>query len=152
MRNKLLAAALGAAFAVPACAPVDGTMDSSMDRTRGTAVAPSGATVPTVPFQPGMMGSELAQQRVRVQSISSNSATQGAVNILHFMPDGMVSSQLADSPGEAVEGRWWFANNQLCFSWPTRGQECWAYPAALQRGQTTTLTSDRGQSVRVTML
>lgn len=88
-------------------------------------------------------GSELINQRVRLQTAS------GQVSTLHFAPGGVVHAEFG---GRQVTGTWVATPNQLCFAWPGASRECWPYTAPLRRGQMVTLTSDRGNVVRVTLL
>ena len=88
-------------------------------------------------------GSELIDQRVRMQTAA------GQVSTLHFAPNGEVHAEFG---GRQVTGTWVATPSQLCFSWQGSSRECWPYTAALRRGETVSLTSDRGNRVQVTLL
>ena len=88
-------------------------------------------------------GSELMDQRVRLQT------SGGQVSTLHFARDGQVHAEFG---GRQVTGSWVATSNQLCFAWAGSSRECWPYTAPLRRGETVTLTSDRGNVVQVTLL
>jgi hypothetical protein len=53
-----------------------------------------------------------------------------------------------------ANGRYWARDNKLCFEWggQARTRECWPYTQPFRRGQTRTVTSDRRNVVRVTLL
>lgn len=73
------------------------------------------------------------------------------VNRVHFYPNGVIHI-VPESGDVAIPGTYEVANNQLCLNWAPRGIECWPYTRAFQMNETVTLTSDRGQMARVTML
>jgi hypothetical protein len=73
----------------------------------------------------------------------------GQVSTLHFAPNGVVHAEFG---GQQVTGTWVAAPGQLCFSWAGSSRECWPYTAPLRRGETVSLTSDRGNRVQVTLL
>ncbi len=88
-------------------------------------------------------GSELIGQQVRLETAA------GQLSTLHFAPNGAVHAQFGS---QQVAGNWVANQTQLCFSWGGAARECWPYTAPLRRGQTVSLTSDRGNVVRVTLL
>lgn len=91
-------------------------------------------------------GAELRDSTMRVEAAGGL-----VVNTLYLDADG--SMQLMEEPeGERVSGRWFVRDRRLCLEWEPRGRECWPYQAALVRGQTTRVTSDRGLSVRITLI
>lgn len=102
-----------------------------------TIVPPAPVTVARAP------GSELIDQRVRMQTAA------GQVSTLHFAPNGVVHAEFG---GRQVAGTWVATPGQLCFSWAGSSRECWPYTAPLRRGETMSLTSDRGNAVQVTLL
>lgn len=119
---KALAAPLLALATLSACA---------------TVVPPGPVAVARAP------GSELINQRVRLQTAS------GQVSTLHFAPGGAVHAEFG---GRQVTGTWVATANQLCFAWAGASRECWPYTVPLRRGEMVTLTSDRGNVVQVTLL
>ena len=75
-------------------------------------------------------------------------ATNGQVTTLRFRDDGIVHARFGR---RSLEGRWRVANRRLCFDWPGAPRECWPYASPFERGGTRTITSDRGNVVRVTV-
>jgi hypothetical protein len=75
-------------------------------------------------------------------------AANGGVSVLRFEPDGVVR---ASFDGREIQGNWVATPTQLCFSWAGRSRECWPYTGPLQRGETVSLTSDRGNKVQITL-
>lgn len=88
-------------------------------------------------------GAELAGETLRVETV------RGEVTMLRFGADGMVR---ADFQRGSVVGRWGVDRSRLCFFWTGAPQECWPYRERFRPGRTRTITSDRGNIVRVTML
>ena len=88
-------------------------------------------------------GSELVGRSLRVQ------AANGEVTTLRFRDEDSVRATFR---GRTLDGRWEESNRRLCFHWPRAPRECWPYSSRFERGRTRTLTSDRGNVVRVTLL
>ena len=75
----------------------------------------------------------------------------GVENRINFEPGGIMNI-LIDPEGPVVQGVYGFATpDTLCVNFVPRGPECWPYQP-MQVGQTTNVTSDRGQDLRVTMI
>jgi hypothetical protein len=72
----------------------------------------------------------------------------GQVSNLDFRRDGSVTARFGS--GE-TQGRWELERRRLCFTWRGDFHECWPYSAPFRRGRTTTITSDRGNVVKVTL-
>jgi len=89
----------------------------------------------------GAAGDELVGRTLRVR------AADGGATILRFRRSGDVR---ATFNGRTLAGRWRVSDRRLCFFWPRAPRECWPYRAPFERGRTRTLTSDRGNVVRVT--
>ncbi|HEY0111668.1 MAG TPA: hypothetical protein VGB59_00800 [Allosphingosinicella sp.] len=87
-------------------------------------------------------GKELVGRTVTLET------AKGQVSQLHFQDDGEVEAQFGES---RVQGNWTATGRLLCFSWSGSSRECWPYSAPFQRGRTVTLTSDRGNVVKVTL-
>ena len=87
-------------------------------------------------------GAELINNHVRVETAN------GQTSMLHFTPDGTVHAQFGE---RQATGNWVTANGQICFSWAGTSRECWPYQGPFVPGETVTLTSDRGNVVRVTL-
>ena len=100
---------------------------------------PSVEPQPVAALQPG---AELMDRQVRLETAA------GQTSMLHFAPDGKVHAQFGE---RQVTGNWVATNGQLCFSWAGTSRECWPYAQPLVPGQTVSLTSDRGNVVRVTL-
>lgn len=101
--------------------------------------------VPRAPSAPILAapGSELVGRQVRLET------SGGQISTLHFAPGGVVHAQFG---ANRISGTWVATPGQLCFSWSGSSRECWPYSAPLRRGQPVTLTSDRGNVVKVTLL
>jgi hypothetical protein len=72
----------------------------------------------------------------------------GQPSTLHFNKDGQVRAVFGT---RHALGRWSIRNEQLCFVWAGNFRECWPYTVPLRPGQTRSITSDRGNLVRVTL-
>jgi hypothetical protein len=103
----------------------------------GCAMAPRGGDAAP--------GAELVGRSARV--VTNN----GQASTLRFEPKGRVRALFGKNE---VGGRWWTANERLCFEWggQARTRECWPYESPFRRGQTRGVTSDRGNRVQVTLL
>ena len=88
-------------------------------------------------------GDELAGRTLRMQT------ARGEVTRLHFRENGRVSAAFR---GRTLDGRWRVSDRRLCFFWSDAPRECWPYRQPFQPGRTRTVTSDRGNVLRVTML
>ena len=84
--------------------------------------------------------SRLVGQSLRV------TAASGQVSTLRLARDGVVT---ASFDGREVPGRWGMEGEQLCFTWSGSFRECWPYAVPLRRGESRTITSSRGNRVRV---
>ena len=75
----------------------------------------------------------------------------GQRSTLSFADGGRVSAAFARGRSS---GRWWVRDRQLCFEWGGQAttRECWPYARPFRTGQTRTVTSSRGNVVRVTLL
>lgn len=87
-------------------------------------------------------GAELIGQTLRLQPSSGQATT------LRFAGDGTVRATFGN---RTTTGRWRVRDERLCFFWGPAPRECWPYAAPFRRGRTVTLTSDRGNVVRVTL-
>jgi len=114
------------------------TILSAMLLSACSTIVPPGPSTPMA-VRPG---AELVGQTVRLQTAA------GQVSTLHFAPNGVVHARFG---GQSVQGNWVANNGQICFSWAGASRECWPYTAPFARGQTVSLTSDRGNQVRVTL-
>jgi hypothetical protein len=77
--------------------------------------------------------------------------SQGQRSTLTFGQGGRVNAAFARGQSS---GRWWVRDRQLCFEWAGQAstRECWPYARPFRTGQTRTVTSSRGNVVRVTLL
>lgn len=75
-------------------------------------------------------------------------AASGQATRLAFRRDGRV---VAHFNGRETEGHWALERRRLCFTWAGNFRECWPYRDRFERGRTRTITSDRGNVVRVTL-
>ena len=103
-----------------------------------TIVPPS----PSTALPMSAAGSELVGQTRRLETAAGQAST------LHFAENGVVHAQFGS---QSVQGNWVANNGQICFSWAGTSRECWPYTAHFARGQAVSLTSDRGNQVRVTL-
>ena len=87
-------------------------------------------------------GPEFVGRTLRVEAAS------GQVTDLSFRGDGTVTARFGN---QETRGRWELERRQLCFTWAGSFRECWPYTERFERGETVTLTSSRGNRVRVTM-
>jgi hypothetical protein len=75
-------------------------------------------------------------------------AANGQETILRFERDGSVFARFNQ---QETEGRWELRPRELCFTWRQTFRECWPYAQRFREGRAVTITSDRGNVVRVTM-
>ena len=87
-------------------------------------------------------GAELVGRQVRLETAG------GQVSTLQFMPEGVVRARFGS---REVSGQWHATGDRLCFAWTGAPRECWPYSRPFPRGETISLTSDRGNAVRVTL-
>lgn len=73
---------------------------------------------------------------------------RGQPSTLFFNRDGQVRAMFGS---RQAAGRWSVRNGRLCFVWARNFRECWPYAVPLRPGQTRSITSDRGNVVRVTL-
>ena len=85
---------------------------------------------------------EFAGRTMRVETAA------GQVSRLDFRRNGEVEARF---DGRETKGRWSLERRRLCFTWAGNFRECWPYRRPFARGRTTTLTSDRGNVVKVTL-
>jgi len=103
-----------------------------------TILPPEGAVGP-VTMAPG---AELIGRTVQLQTANGQTST------LHFAENGVVHAQFGS---QQVQGNWVANGSNICFAWAGAPRECWPYTAPFRAGQTVSLTSDRGNQVRVTL-
>ena len=91
------------------------------------------------------LGSELVGRSARVVTAKRQSST------LRFEKRGRITASFGRNE---AKGRWFVPQSKLCFVWGGREytRECWPYVSRFRVGQTRTLTSDRGNVVKVTLL
>jgi predicted small secreted protein len=128
------------------------TRETGSERARGRrasvrllAPALAGALLLTgcATLRGGGQGQDLAGRTLRMET------ARGQVTTLRFGDRGAVR---ADFGQRSLDGRWTIERRRLCFYWPRAPRECWPYREPFERGRTRTITSDRGNVVRVTML
>lgn len=76
-------------------------------------------------------------------------AANGAESRMQFRSDGRVVAAFGE---RSITGSWEMEGENLCFRWGQAPRECWPYEGAFPQGRTVTITSDRGNVVRVTRL
>jgi hypothetical protein len=87
-------------------------------------------------------GAELIGRSIRLETAAGQAST------LRFGDNGVVRAQFGS---REITGSWVATGTQLCFAWAGSSRECWPYTQPLVPGETVTLTSDRGNVVRVTL-
>jgi hypothetical protein len=87
-------------------------------------------------------GAELIGTTLRMQTAAGERTT------LRFRDRRTVRAEFR---GHSVDGRWRVRDRRLCFYWHGAPRECWPYREPFRRGRTLSVTSDRGNVVRVTM-
>jgi hypothetical protein len=75
-------------------------------------------------------------------------AANGQITTLRFRRDGEVTARFGE---RETAGRWALERRRLCFTWGGSYRECWPYAQRFEQGRTRTITSDRGNVVRVTL-
>jgi hypothetical protein len=88
-------------------------------------------------------GDELAGRTLRMVTPG------GQTTLLRFRQDRTVR---AEFQGRSLAGRWSVDRRRLCFYWPRAPRECWPYRAPFVRGEARSVTSDRGNVLRVTLI
>lgn len=76
-------------------------------------------------------------------------AANGAESRMQFRPNGQVVAAFGE---RSITGQWQMQEEGLCFRWANAPVECWPYARPFERGRTVTVTSTRGNVVRVTRL
>lgn len=76
-------------------------------------------------------------------------AANGSESRMQFRSNGDVVAAFGD---RSVTGQWTMQEEGLCFRWGQAAVECWPYTRNFRRGETVTVTSTRGNVVRVTRL
>lgn len=112
-------------------------------------VAASGvpiAAADAMPVVPGDGGQALQGTVVEIKS-----ADRRVTNRLQFLPDGVVYIVPANR-SVRFPARWEIRDNWLCVDWRPRGAECWPYEQGFRVGEPVTLTSNRGQTVQITLI
>ncbi|TMJ12215.1 MAG: hypothetical protein E6G94_14190 [Alphaproteobacteria bacterium] len=89
-----------------------------------------------------MPGSELVGRSLRVETANGQTST------LNLQPEGRVEAQFGE---RHVAGLWRAEDERLCFVWGGNFEECWPHDRPFRRGRTETITSSRGNVVRVTL-
>lgn len=76
-------------------------------------------------------------------------AANGSQSQMQFRSDGHVVAAFGE---RSVTGDWQMQEEGLCFRWANAPVECWPYTRPFERGRTVTVTSTRGNVIRVTRL
>jgi hypothetical protein len=72
----------------------------------------------------------------------------GQVSTLSFERDGTVVARFGE---QETRGRWSLEPRELCFTWRQTFRECWPYTQRFREGRPVSITSDRGNVVRVVL-
>lgn len=73
------------------------------------------------------------------------------VNTIYLDADGGLRI-IREADGGTTRGHWFARNDMVCLDWQPRGRECWPFDRVASHDRPVVITSDRGQSVRVTLL
>ncbi|HEY0043290.1 MAG TPA: hypothetical protein VGB62_01965 [Allosphingosinicella sp.] len=73
---------------------------------------------------------------------------KGQVSTMRFWRDGTVRASFS---GKETAGRWDMDGRDLCFTWAGSYRECWPHAQPFRPGRTHSVTSNRGNVVKVTM-
>lgn len=76
-------------------------------------------------------------------------AANGSESRMQFRSNGDVVAAFGE---RSITGQWTMQQEGLCFRWGQAPIECWPYARNFERGRTVTITSTRGNVVRVTRL
>ena len=75
-------------------------------------------------------------------------AANGQTTMLRFRRDGVVTALVNE---RETEGQWSLRPRELCFTWRQTFRECWPYAERFREDRPVTVTSDRGNVIRVTL-
>jgi hypothetical protein len=75
-------------------------------------------------------------------------AANGQASTLRFERDGTVRAIFGK---QETQGRWRLDDGDLCFTWAAEYKECWKDVGEFERRRTRTITSNRGNVVKVTL-
>lgn len=75
-------------------------------------------------------------------------AANNQATTLRFRRDGHVAAHFGS---QVTEGRWELRPRELCFTWRETFRECWPYTQPFREDRPVSITSDRGNVVRVTL-
>jgi hypothetical protein len=75
-------------------------------------------------------------------------AASGQASTLRFERDGTVRAIFGK---QETQGRWRLDGGDLCFTWAGDYKECWKDIGTFERRRTRTITSNRGNVVKVTL-
>ncbi len=109
-------------------------------------VGATGETIPASEIEP--YSSWPAELEGRTVDIVTQ---DGLENRINFQPGGEMEILIQEG-GPIVDGVWGFRDEDtVCVAFAPRGEECWPYEPMMV-GETQTVTSNRGQTLRVTMV
>jgi hypothetical protein len=136
-RSNFLILAAGAVLVAACAAEPRYQVAASGDR-----IAPADS----MPVVPGDGGLALQGTVVEVKS-----ADRRVTNRLQFLPDGILYI-VPENRSVRFPARWEIRDNWLCVDFRPRGAECWPYEQGFRLGEPVTLTSNRGQTVQITLI
>jgi len=103
---------------------------------------PDGKPVP----ESAVVAAATADRTLRAESLDGL-----IVNTIYLDGDGSLRIIRA-ADGGTTRGRWFARHDMVCLDWQPRGVECWPFDRVASHDHPVVVTSDRGQSVRVTLL
>lgn len=122
---------LAAIAALPACVPYVGA---------------TGETIPASEIEPySTWPAELEGRTIDIVT------QDGLQNRINFQPGGEMNILVSEN-GPVIDGVWGSGpGDTICIAFAPRGEECWPYDPMMV-GETQTVTSNRGQTLEVTMV
>ena len=115
-------------------------------------------SAPMAAAQPDAVGQPAADTPAAAAAVAAADRTIRAesldgliVNTIYLDGDG--SLRIVDEEAGGVSRGHWFARgSNVCVEWQPRGRECWPFNQVAQGGAPSVITSDRGQTIRVSVL
>lgn len=142
MKPVVLTATLPALLLLLSCGNGEG-----VNKAASAVAAPQRAPASLTPQQSRARDGEIVQElqgkTARVE------LADGRTLFVQHNADG--TARLTGAGLSPMTGRWFVAQQELCFDWPERPRECWPYTSPAQPGETVRSRSDQGQEIRTTL-
>jgi hypothetical protein len=98
------------------------------------------------PAADSVVAAATADRTIRAESLDGL-----IVNTIYLDGDGSLRI-IREEDGGTTRGHWFARNDMVCLDWQPRGRECWPFDRVASHDHPVVITSDRGQTVRVTLL